>query len=108
MLEDCEKLQFICLADTSNCKDFNSFFFFNAFKSLKSFYYNIFTKQQHLKNELNLIYTNEKLRNISNKEHVCELHEHRDIFAEAYKLVSIIATLSSTSVSVEEVFRAQK
>lgn len=102
--QDCGKLQFICLSDTSKFKDFDSCFPAKEFESLKTFYSNIFTKVQRLKNELSLIYADENLRNISNQELIQELHEQRDIFTEAYKLFSLIATLPSTSVSVERSF----
>ncbi|KAJ8977129.1 hypothetical protein NQ317_011665 [Molorchus minor] len=98
--QDCEKLKFVCLADTSKFEQYSSCFPSDVFENLEQFYGNIFTKYSRLKNELCLLYSDERYRNIPLQELLKKLNEYKDIFTEAYKLFCVILTIPS-SASVE-------
>lgn len=106
--KDCDKLQFMCLVDSTKFKDFDTCFPSHAFENLQNFYSNIFTKHQRLKTELSLMYADENARNLSCEELLKQLYTQKDIFTETYKLVSLLITIPSTSVSVERSFSCLK
>lgn len=106
--QDCDKLEFVCLADTTKFVQYSSAFPADAVRNLLVFYGKIFTKSQRLRNELALIYAGEDYRNISLQELLIKLQGHKDIFTEAYKLFCLILTIPSTSVSVERSFSCLK
>lgn len=106
--QDCEKLKFVCLGDSGKFEQYSSNFPSDALENLQTFYANSFTKNARLKNELSLLYSNESLRNVSLQELLKKLNENKDIFLEAYKLLCLILTIPSTSVSVERSFSCLK
>lgn len=106
--QDCDKLQFLSLGDPTKFEQYNLCFPSSAFETLFQFYGKIFTKSQRLKNELLLLYADESYRNVSMQHLLQNLSENKDIFAEAYKLFSLILTIPSTSASVERSFSCLK
>lgn len=102
--QDYEKIKFICLVDTTRFQQYKMGFPSAGLQNLQSYYPDIFTKMQRLRNELSLIYADENYRNKTTLEVFEELHEKKDIFTETYKLFSLVLTIPSTSVSVEKSF----
>ena len=101
---DCEKMLFVCLADNSKFEEYHSCFPSKAFDNLKDLYGQVFLKIHRLKNELILLYADNKFRNIPAEKMFQMLHEDKDIFIESYKLFSLILSIPSTTVSVERSF----
>lgn len=106
--QDCDKLKFVCLADTTKFGAYSLSFPSDAFENLLKFYGTKFTKHQRLKNELSLLYSEENYKNIKLQEIIVKLQGHKDIFTEAYTLFCLILTIPSTSVSVERSFSCLK
>lgn len=106
--EDLNKIQFVTLMDTTRFEEYSKNFPTEALNNLKNCYPNIFSDLPRLKNELYFIHNDEKYRNIQLDEILKVLHENRDILTEAYKLICLIITIPSTSVSVERSFSCLK
>nr|CAH7712282.1 unnamed protein product [Callosobruchus chinensis] len=106
--EDLEKLLFVALMDTSRFQTYSKNFPTQAINNLKEMYPNIFTEFQRLKNELLLIYSDEQYHNMEPHRLMESLFENSSIFKEAYKLLCLIVTIPSTSVSVERSFSCLK
>ncbi|CAH1997022.1 unnamed protein product [Acanthoscelides obtectus] len=101
--QDMEKLHF-----TSKFKTYSEKFPTEALSNLKEFYSNTFTDFQRLKNELQLIYSDDQYQNMEPRLLKESLFENRSIFKEAYKLLCLILTIPSTSVSTERSFSCLK
>lgn len=107
--QDCEKLQFLCLADTSKFAQYNLCFPSAPFEHLlESYGGHIFTKNQRLKNELSLIFADESCKDLSLQDLIKKMNENKDIFTEAYKMFCLILTIPSTSASAERSFSCLK
>lgn len=106
--QDCESLQFLCLADSTKFEQYCHNFPCVAYENLIKAYGKIFTRHQRLKNELVLIYADESYRNISLSAMVRRLNENKEIFSEVYKLFCLILTIPSTSASAERSFSCLK
>ncbi|XP_018329034.1 zinc finger MYM-type protein 1 isoform X2 [Agrilus planipennis] len=102
--QDCEKIKFVCLIDTTQFERYKSCFPSEALQNLQFHYPNIFTKMQRLRNELSLIYADENYRSKTTLEVFEQLHENKDTFTETFKLFSLVLTIPSTGVSVERSF----
>nr|CAH7712283.1 unnamed protein product [Callosobruchus chinensis] len=94
--------------DTSRFQTYSKNFPTQAINNLKEMYPNIFTEFQRLKNELLLIYSDEQYHNMEPHRLMESLFENSSIFKEAYKLLCLIVTIPSTSVSVERSFSCLK
>ncbi|KAI5739458.1 hypothetical protein M8J77_019532 [Diaphorina citri] len=68
----------------------------------------IFNNIPRLKNELELIYIDKDFHDKPLQDVILMLHKDKDIYVEAYKLFALIATIPSTSVSVERSFSCLK
>lgn len=106
--QDMEKLHFVTLMDTAKFKTYSEKFPTQALDNLKTMYSNIFTEMQRLKNELQLIYNDDQYHNMEFHRLMETLFENSSIFKEAYKLLCLIVTIPSTSVSVERSFSCLK
>ncbi|KAJ4451772.1 hypothetical protein ANN_03244 [Periplaneta americana] len=102
--QDCDKLQFLCLVDSSKFQDHATNFPSEALQQLHQCYPQIFAKLQRLKNELCLLYADENYRDFTPEEILHSLQENQDVFEESYKLFSLGVTIPSTSTSVEMSF----
>ncbi|CAH1962682.1 unnamed protein product [Acanthoscelides obtectus] len=100
--------RFVTLMDTSKFKTYSEKFPTEALSNLKEFYSNTFTDFQRLKNELQLIYSDDQDQNMEPRLLKESLFENRSIFKEAYKLLCLILTIPSTSVSTERSFSCLK
>nr|CAI5829018.1 unnamed protein product [Callosobruchus analis] len=106
--QDLEKLLFVALMDTSRFQIYSENFPTQALNNLKEMYPSIFTEFQKLKNELQLIYSDDQYHNMEPHRLMEILFENSSIFKEAYKLLCLIVTIPSTSVSVERSFSCLK
>lgn len=106
--QDLEKLYFIKLMDTSKFREYAQEFSTDALNNLKICYPDLFTDLQQLKNELQLIYNDEQYTGMSSENFRKSLNENNSIFKEAHKLMCLILTIPSTSVSVERSFSCPK
>nr|CAI5817664.1 unnamed protein product [Callosobruchus analis] len=79
-----------------------------ALNNLKETYPSIFTEFQRLKNELQLIYSDDQYHNMEPHRLMESLFANSSIFKEAYKLLYIIVSIPSTSVSVKRSFSCLK
>lgn len=105
---DCEKIQFVCLADTTKFEEYQTCFPSAALENLQTVFGPVFSKTQRLRNELSILYADEKYRNISPGKMLEMLNEDKDIFTDTYKLFSVILSISSTTASVERSFSCLK
>lgn len=105
---DCEKIQFVCLADTTKFEEYHTCFPSSALENVQNFFGSVFPKTHRLRNELSILYADEKYRQISTEKMFEILHEDKDIFTDAYKLFSLILSISSTTASVERSFSCLK
>nr|CAI5836573.1 unnamed protein product [Callosobruchus analis] len=101
--EDLEKLLFVALMDTSRFHFYSKNFLTQALNNLKKMYTSIFTEFQRLKNELQLIYSDDQYHTSNMEPHrlMESLFENSSIFNEAYKLLCLIVTIPSTTL-IEE------
>lgn len=107
--QDMNKLEFLCLADSSKFPIFSKSFPEKALESLNQAYPSKFNLSR-LKNELSFIYSDKDYNNFGLEKIVVLLNENdsKDIFKEVYKLFSLILTIPSTSCSVERSFSCLK
>lgn len=107
---DNDKLLFLGLLEQTRFEEYSKIFPNKMFNNLFENYKNLFQKDK-LKNELEIFYSDEQFRKISSLQEIIRLiYKNRlhDILSEVYKLLCLIATLPSTSVSVERNFSALK
>lgn len=106
--QDMEKLYFITLVDNHKFISHSKSFPTEALNSLKVYYPSLFNDLPRLKNELQLIYSDEQYRDKGQQDLMEILTENKNIFKETYKLFCLILTIPSTSVSVERSFSCLK
>lgn len=109
--KDMQNLQFLSLVDSSKFKEYSKQFPSAALLSLTKSYPIIFKKPQRLQNELEILYGDDAYSNVSVLRAMEILRNsgvHEDVFQEVYKLLSLVAALPSTSVSVERSFSCLK
>lgn len=108
--KDMEKLLFISLADSHKFDEYSKKFPTAGLNNLKESYPNLFshTEVHRLRNELEVIYSDQQYRDKNLQEVIQLLHENNEIFKETYKLFCLILTIPSTSASVERSFSCLK
>ena len=105
------KLSFLSLVDTIKFKEYRKEFPSGALRNLIECYPSIFKKHQRLQNELELFYGDSDYNgvNISKALEILRQSDvHQDVFQEVYRLLSLVVSLPSTSVSVETSFLCLK
>ena len=107
---DMKQLGFMKLADVSNFPHFSKSFPGEILKSLIDSVYGSFFSANQLRNELEVIYAQQELRQESVTERIKEMIQINlsDTFPEYFKLLCLIATYPVTSASVERAFSALK
>nr|CAI5837167.1 unnamed protein product [Callosobruchus analis] len=94
--------------DTSGFQIYSEDFPTQALNNLKEMYPRIFIEFQRLKNELQLIYSDDQYHNMEPHKLMESLFDNSIIFKKAYKLLCLIVTIPSTSVSIERSFSCLK
>ncbi|KAJ4446356.1 hypothetical protein ANN_13052 [Periplaneta americana] len=105
--QDINKLKFVALIDTSKFEVYSKKFPNSELNSLHEHYPALFPRMSRLKAELELLYSDSQYKNVPIQNVVKLLQEnevHKDVFSETYKLLSLIMTVPSTSVSAERSF----
>ena len=105
---DMDKIIFVTLMDTTRFEEYAIEFPLESLNNLKTFFSNIFPDISRLRNELTFIYNDDNYHKIQLDRMLELLHENRDIFKEAYRLLCLIVAIPSTSVSVERSFSCLK
>ncbi|XP_026676465.1 zinc finger MYM-type protein 1-like, partial [Diaphorina citri] len=106
--QDLKKISFVSLADPEKFETFSSKFPNDKLQHLEEMFPKIFNNIPRLKNELELIYIDKDFHDKPLQDVILMLHKDKDIYVEAYKLFALIATIPSTSVSVERSFSCLK
>jgi hypothetical protein len=94
---------------SNHYKAFSNHFPYNLTNSVCQQFQNVF-EQNKLINELSVIYNDNQFRNLKISEMLKTFIDNdlRQIFSEAYKLLVLIASVPSTTVSVERNFSCLK
>jgi hypothetical protein len=105
--KDLKQLSYFSLVDSFQA--FSNHFPYNLTNSVCQQFQNVF-EQNKLINELSVIYNDNQFRNLKISEMLKTFIDNdlRQIFSEAYKLLVLIASVPSTTVSVERNFSCLK